>query len=138
MRFVYFCLDLSTIKYFESYYTFNFYALLNDAFREIVRMLYTDTDSFFLYFFDENLAKVINSRSYLRDAFDFSEINNKRLIKVGRANTDLDAGEVSYFKDETKCNPIVVFIGLGPKMYLFTVFDASEPIPNVNYPINNT
>ena len=32
-----------------------FYPLLKDAFKEKVRMLYTDTDSFFLQFFVEDL-----------------------------------------------------------------------------------
>ena len=42
-------------------------------------MLYTDTDSFFLHFFVEVLAKEINLRPNLRDAFDFSEISNGHL-----------------------------------------------------------
>ena len=33
-------------------------------------------------------------------------------------------------------NPIVEFVGLRPKMYLFTVCDASDPIPGVNYPMD--
>ena len=38
--------------------------------------------------------------------------------------------------DETKGNPIVEFVGLRVKMYSFTVCDASEFIPGVNYSIN--
>ena len=30
-------------------------------------------------------------------------------------------------------NPIVEFVSQRPKMYSFTVCDASEPIPKVNY-----
>ena len=78
-------------------------------------------------------AKQINARPHFRDAFDFSEISNGQLSNLGRAYADLHAGEVGYFKDETKGNPIVEFIGLRPKMYSFTVCDASEPIPGVNY-----
>ena len=96
-------------------------------------MLYTDTDSFFLHFFVEDLAKEKNSRPNLRDAFDFSEISNGHLSNLGRGNADLHGGEVGCFKDETKGNPIVEFVGLRVKMYLFTVCDASEPIPGVNY-----
>ena len=125
-----------TIKTYVSHYTYTFYALLKDAFNERVRMLYTDTDSFFLHFFVEDLAKKIISRPHLRDAFNFSEISNGHRSKLGRGNANLHAGEVSYFKDETKGNPIVDFIGLRPKMYSFTVCDASEPIPGVNYPID--
>ena len=43
---------------------------------------------------------------------------------------------MGYFKDETKGIPIVEFIGLRPKMYSFTLCDASEPIPGVNYPMD--
>ena len=97
-------------------------------------MLYTDTDSVFLHFFVEDLAREINARPHLRDALDFSEISNGRLSNLGRGHADLYDGEVSYFKDETKGIPIVEFIGLRPKMYSFIVCDASEPIPGVNYP----
>ena len=40
---------------------------------------------------------------------------------------------MGYFKDETKGNPIVEFVGLRLMMYSFTVCDASEPIQGVNY-----
>ena len=43
---------------------------------------------------------------------------------------------MGYFKDETNGNPIVEFVGLRPKMYSFTVCDASQPIPGVNYPMD--
>ena len=39
-------------------------------------MLYTDTDSFFLHLTVDNLAKEINARLQLRNAFDFSEIEH--------------------------------------------------------------
>ena len=99
-------------------------------------MLYTDTDSFFLHFFVEDLAKEINARFHLQDVFNFSEISNGHLSNLGRGNAGLHAGKVGYFKDETKGNPIVEFVGLHPKMYSFTVCDASEPIPWVNYPLD--
>ena len=99
-------------------------------------MIYTDTDSFFLHFFVEDLAKEINSRPHLRDDFNFSEISNCHLSNLRRGNANLQAGEVGYFKDETKGNTIVEFVSLRPKMYSFTVCDASEPIPKVNYPMD--
>ena len=43
---------------------------------------------------------------------------------------------MGYFKEETKGNPIVEFIGLRPKMYSFTVCDASEHIPGEHYPMD--
>ena len=39
-----------------------FYALLKDTFGDKVCMLYTDTDSFFLQFFVDDLAKEIYAR----------------------------------------------------------------------------
>ena len=99
-------------------------------------MLYTDTGSFLLHLFVEDLAKEINARPHLREAFEFSEISNGHLSNFGRGNANLHAGEVGYFKDETKGNPIVEFVGLRPNMYSFTVCDASEPISGVNYPMD--
>ena len=127
---------MNIIKTFVSHYRYTFYALLKDALGERARMLYIDTDLFFLHFFVEDLAKEIISRPHLRDVFDVSEISYGHLSKLGCGNANLHAGEVGYFKDETKGNPIVEFVGLHPKMYSFTVCDASEPIPGVNYPMD--
>ena len=88
------------------------------------------------HFFVEDLAKEINARTHLRDAFDFSKISNGHLSNLGRGIADLYAGEVGYFKDETKGNLIVEFVGLRPMMYSFTECDASEPIPGLNYPMD--
>ena len=38
--------------------------------------------------------------------------------------------------DETKGDLIVEFLGLRPKMYSFTVCEASEPIRGLNYPMD--
>ena len=119
--------------YFSRY---SFYELLKDSFGERVRMLYTDTDSFFLHFFVDDLAKEINARLHLRDAFDFSELRNGHVSNFGRGHADLHTGEVGFFKDEAKGNPIVKLVGLPPKMYYFIVCDASEPIRGVNYPMD--
>ena len=43
---------------------------------------------------------------------------------------------MGYFKDETKGNTIVEFIGLRFQMYSFTVCDTSEPISGVYYPMD--
>ena len=98
--------------------------------------MYNETDSFFLHFFVDDLAKEINSRFHLRDAFNFSEIRNGHLSNLGRGNADLHAGVVGFLKDETKSNQIVEFVGMRPKRYSFIVCHASEPIPGVSYPID--
>ena len=95
-------------------------------------MLYTYTDSFFLHFFVEDLAKEIMERPQVRDAFDLSEISHDHLSNLGRGAAEPHAGEVGYFKDETKGDPIVEFVGLRPKMYSFTVCRAAEYIPGRN------
>ena len=59
------CFDVNKIITLILLYRYTFYALLKDAFGERVRMLHTDTDSFFLHFFVEDLAKEINSRRHL-------------------------------------------------------------------------
>ena len=127
---------MTKIKTLIFLYRYTFYALLKDAFGERIRILYTDTDSFFLHFFVEDLEQNINTRPHLREAFDFSEISNGHLSNLGRGNAGLHAREVGFVKDVTKGNPIVELVGLCPKMYSFTVCDSSEPIPWVNYPIN--
>ena len=99
-------------------------------------MLYTDTELFFLYLFVEDLANKINACPHLRDAFDFSEISPRHLSTLGCAEAGLHAGEVNYFKDETNSDVIVEFVGLRSKMYLFTVFETSEPILWLNYSMN--
>ena len=113
-------------------YRYTFYALLKDSFGDKVRMLYTDTDSFFLQFFVDDLAKEINSRPLLRDAFDFSEIEPTHLSQLRGIKIDVHGGEVGYFKDETKGDPIVEFVGLRPKMYSFTVCRATQYIDGLN------
>ena len=77
-------------------------------------MLYTDTDSFFLHFFVEDMAPEKHARPNLRDAFDFSEISNVYLSNLGRGHAELHAGEVGYFKNKTKGHPIVEFNWLEP------------------------
>ena len=105
-----------------------FYALLKDTFGGRVRMLYTDTDSFFLQFLVEDLAEAIYSSSPVRNAFEFSEIRPHHLSKLGTID-DMHAGQIGYFKDECKGDPIIEFVALRPKMYSFTVCEATEYIP---------
>ena len=99
-------------------------------------MLYTDTDSFFLHFFVEDLPKEIKARPQLVDAFNFSEISSGHYSNLGSVGGNHHAGEVGYFKGEKKGDPIIEFVGLRPKMYSFTVCHADEQILGLNYPID--
>ena len=107
---------------------YKFYALLKDAFGEKVRMLYTDTDSFFLQFFVDDLKQALASKRGVLDAFDFSDVSPGH---PSRLHSDSHAGEVGYFKDECQGHPIVKFVALRQKMYLFTVMDAEEYDPRL-------
>ena len=84
------------------------YALLKDAFKAKVCMLYTDTDSFFLQFFVYDLPHEINSHPAVRDAFDFSDVSDHHLTGL---HFIAYPEEVGYFTGECKCHPIVEFVG---------------------------
>ena len=111
-------------------------SVVKDDFGDRVRMLYTDTDSFFLHFFVEDLGKKLKARGRLYDAFDFSEISPGHLSNLGLTGGGYHAGEVGYFKDEAKGDPIIEFVGLRPNMYSFIVCHTDEPIPGLNYPMD--
>ena len=96
-----------------------FYAQLKDYFGAKVRMLYTDTDSFFLQFFVEDLGKALNENPVIRDEFDFGAIDLKHPCGYG-VYIEPNHGELGYFKDECNGDPIVEFVGLRPKMCSFT------------------
>ena len=107
---------------------YKFYALLKDAFRDKVRMLYNDTDSFFLQFVVDDLKQALLSKRGVLDAFDFSEVFSGH---PSRLHFDGHAGEVRYFKNECKGNQIVEFVALRPKIYSFTVINADEYDPRL-------
>jgi hypothetical protein len=111
----------------SKYKMYKFYALLKDAFQDKVRMLYTDTDSFFLQFFVDDLPQELKSRG-VYGAFDFSSISYLHPTKL---HSNHHEGEVGYFKDECNGDQIVEFVGLRPKMYSFTVMDARDPDPRL-------
>ena len=106
---------------------YKFYALLKDAFNDKVRMLYTDTDSFFLQFFVDDLTLELKNRK-VYGAFDFSTVSYLHPTYLHNVNHE---GEVGYFKDECKGDPVVEFVALRPKMYSFTVMDARDPDPRL-------
>ena len=61
---------------------YKFYALLKDAFGDKVRMLYTETDSFFLQFFVDDLKRALASQRGVLDDFDFSEVPPNHLSRL--------------------------------------------------------
>ena len=81
---------------------YTFYAKLKDTFGDKVRMLYTDTDSFFLQFFVEDLAAELSREPSMRDWFDFWEVPADHVSGLGSAGGDPHAGVIGNFKDESK------------------------------------
>ena len=59
------------------------FAKLKDTFGDKVRMLYTDTDSFFLQFFVEDLAAELNREPSMRELFDFGEVPTDHVSVLG-------------------------------------------------------
>ena len=98
----------------SKYKMYTFYAKLKDVFGKRVRMLYTDTDSFFLQFFVEDLAQELNRDQSMRDWFDFSEIPANHMSGLGAPN-DPHGGVVGYFKDEMKGEQVYEVLALKPK-----------------------
>ena len=99
------------------------FAKLRDHYGDRVRMLYTDTDSLILQFHVHDLYKDIRESNILRPIFDFSKVPVNHPSGLGTPD-DPHADEVGYFKDEMKCDPIVEFVALKPKMYSFTACSA--------------
>ena len=104
------CIHLFVLQYFKIHicilvcflYRYTFYSLLKHSFDDKVRMLYTDTDLFFLQFLVDDLAKEINSRPQLRDAFDFTEIDHTHLLLLRAVIADVNGGEIDYFRMKPK------------------------------------
>jgi len=101
-------------------------------------MLYTDTDSFFLYFEVEDIAAALDP---LSDEFDFSEVPEDCDSGLDNLACEQTAGQVGYFKDEMKGAPIIEFVALRPKMYSFKSCDVElhmgelhKYFPNGIYP----
>ena len=105
------------------------YATLKDHFGQNMRLLYTDTDSFILQFFTDDLYKEILEHQNIRNLFDFSEIPANHPSGLSTPN-DPNKGIVGFFKDETKANPVIELVALKPKMYSFTVAECCQPGSN--------
>ena len=95
-------------------------------------MLYTDTDSFFLQFFVDDLAAELNRDPSMRDWFEFGEVPSDHVSGLGSAGGDPHAGVIGYFKDESKGDQVYEVIALRPKSYSIqtvkaTLYDPEHP-----------
>ena len=113
----------------RKYKMYTFYAKLKDVFGERVRMLYTDTDSFFLQFIIEDLEQELNRAQSIRDWFDFFEISVDQMSRL-KAPSDPHGGVVAYFKDEIKGEQVYELIALKPKSNLVRTIKATMYKPD--------
>ena len=113
----------------SKYKMYTFFAKLKDTFGEKVRMLYTDTDSFFLQFFVEDLATELNRDPSMREWFDFGEVPANHVSGLGSAAGDPHAGVIGYFKDESKGDQVYEVIALRPKSYSIQTVKATRYDP---------
>ena len=97
-----------------------------------MKLLYTDTDSFYLHITCKDFYKELIDVPTLRYWMDLSDIPASNPSGIGNC-TNVNAGVLGKFKDETNGNPIVEFVGLRPKMYSYSICEAqsscSKPLP---------
>ena len=98
-------LDLSKTLMYEFFYGF-----LKPECGENCKLLYMDTDCFFLEFTDRNVYEIVKNNSEFFDTFDYPENN---VYKIERKNNKI----LGKFKDEAKGSIITKFVGLRSKMY---------------------
>ena len=108
-------LDLSKLHMYKF-----FYRCLKPKFDDKVKLLYMDTDSFFVLIETENIIKEF-SREELDEWFDTSnyDINHPWYSEKNKM-------VIGKFKDEVKGKEIYEFCGLASKMYSFT----RDPLEN--------
>jgi len=106
-------LDLSKLLMAEFHYDF-----IKKMYGDNARLLFTDTDSLCYEIECEDLWTDLKPHS---DLFDFSD-NNPNHILYSSANKKA----IGKMKEEYKCEPIVEFVGLRPKMYSVKLEAGSE------------
>ena len=97
---------------------FRAYSWLKDHFKDQMKLLYTDTDSFYLHITCEDLYTELIDVPTFCYWMEFSDIPASHPSGIGNC-TNLNAGVLGKFKNETNGNPIVEFVGLFPKMYSY-------------------
>jgi hypothetical protein len=93
-----------------------------------LQVLYTDTDSLIIQFHVPDLYKDLQDPA-IRDLFDFSEVPMGHPSGLGSLD-DPNKGVVGRFKDESKGDLVVEYVGLKPKMYSYRVADCLPPDSN--------
>lgn len=105
-------LELSKAHMYEFHYK-----IMKEFFGSKIRLLYTDTDSFFYEIITDDIYVDINSPQ-LKQYFDTSNYSKNHLCYSMKNKKVL-----GKFKDEVCGKIIVEFIGLRPKLYCYTIFE---------------
>ena len=106
-------LDISKLHMYQFYYD-----VLKKKHNESIKLVYTDTDSYVIQTFTEDIYKDFKEFNQYMDFSDYpvehpchDKTNKKKL---------------GYFKDECSGKVITKFIGLKPKSYTFTILGEEE------------
>ena len=109
-------LDISKIYMLDFYYDY-----MIPKYKENVKLIYTDTDSFV---FEVKTEDLYQDQYDDRHLFDLSNVQIEKFYDKSNAKV------VGKFKDETAFIPIVEFIALGAKSYSF-ITDYNETELNI-------
>ncbi|XP_075157947.1 uncharacterized protein LOC142231214 [Haematobia irritans] len=111
-----FCiLELAKWKMYDFHYNF-----MKEKFGERIQLNYMDTDSFIYTIESEDVYEEI--RPHLTTHFDTSEYSEDNPFNFPLVNKK----EIGLMKDENCGKIMTEFVGLGPKMYSYTVEDGYE------------
>ena len=98
---------------------YKFYDTLRTKFGEAMTLLYTDTDSFIVHIETRDVYEDIGQDEELCGMFDFTDVDDRDHPCKYNWHYPFCSGVPGKFKDETKCDPIIEFVGLRPKMYSY-------------------
>ena len=108
------------------------YVCFKDHFKDKMKRLYRDTDSFYLHVECEDLYIELIDTKTLRNWIDFSDIPANHPSGIGNYTT-LNPDVLGKFKNKTYGNSIVEFVGLRPKLYSYSICEAQSfsitPLP---------
>ena len=106
-------LDISKLHMYQFYYD-----VLKKKYNENITLVYTDTDSYVIQTFTEDIYKDFKE---LNQYMDFSDYPPEH-----PCHDKTNKKQLGYFKDECNGQTITQFIGLKPKSYAFTIHGEEE------------
>ena len=95
-----------------------YYDVLKEKYKENIKLIYTDTDSYVIQTFTEDIYKDFNE---MNDYMDFSGYD-----KSHPCYNPINKKVLGKFKDECDGKTITHFTSLRPKMYCFKIFNEQK------------